>query len=400
MTNETRDFHTIFSGCKYMAHALGGVRGFKYLNCREAIDESICLGHKFIEVDLNLTTDEYVVCTKGWKEHACSLTGMTFKPEYNNKMTRNMFLTADIRGLHPMDLSDLSFYIRNYPDICWMFDLHHPSENTLKITINKILNEFEADMDVFDRIMIQVNSKEQFDIVDSIHHFKYYNYVILKADNEETIDDIIRFCTEKGFYSVSIKRQVITKKRLQRLKDANLKIIGFTVNRPENAERYFEKGVDVLCTDFLSPRFDLNGITQRNFFYNSMGGEIDEELSRKGNRCLAVRKILFPITFSTTKKGAVLCSETRFLSENDHYRLIPCFYRKEGFRFKGWYARHYDEAFKCWRWLDLDKQWLPRTEITSDPNNDFYIFSDSEDIDMTTFPADVPVVFAAVWIEQ
>ena len=51
---------------KYLAHALGGYEGYKYLNNEPALKAAIKNGHKYYEVDLTLTTDGHVVPSHGW----------------------------------------------------------------------------------------------------------------------------------------------------------------------------------------------------------------------------------------------------------------------------------------------------------------------------------------------
>lgn len=46
----------------FIAHAGGEVEGIKYTNSREALQKSLSLGYKYVEFDLRLTSDSFIVC--------------------------------------------------------------------------------------------------------------------------------------------------------------------------------------------------------------------------------------------------------------------------------------------------------------------------------------------------
>ncbi|MCR5067482.1 MAG: hypothetical protein K6A14_05435 [Erysipelotrichaceae bacterium] len=96
---------------KYMAHALGGYKGYKYLNNEPALKQAIADGHRYFEVDLCLTTDGHVVPAHGWSEKDCERSGMEYKPELRN-MTRELFLRQSIHGMPTMDAEILYQYMK------------------------------------------------------------------------------------------------------------------------------------------------------------------------------------------------------------------------------------------------------------------------------------------------
>lgn len=52
----------------YIAHAGGEIDGVSYTNCLEAVEKSISNGIKYIELDLALTSDNYLVCVHDWEK--------------------------------------------------------------------------------------------------------------------------------------------------------------------------------------------------------------------------------------------------------------------------------------------------------------------------------------------
>lgn len=50
-----------------IAHAAGALNGYRYLNCREALIQTLGNGYKYVEFDLGLTEDSVLVCLHDWK---------------------------------------------------------------------------------------------------------------------------------------------------------------------------------------------------------------------------------------------------------------------------------------------------------------------------------------------
>ncbi|WBF45275.1 glycerophosphodiester phosphodiesterase [Serratia rubidaea] len=68
-------------------------------------------------------------------------------------------------------------------------------------------------------------------------------------------DDWRELTDRLGCVSLHIAHRALTAERVQALKQAGLRILAYTVNRPERARQLLEWGVDCICTD----RIDLIG---------------------------------------------------------------------------------------------------------------------------------------------
>lgn len=51
-----------------IAHAGGMIDGYKYTNSLEAVENAINHGVRYIEMDLAMTSDGYLVCTHSWND--------------------------------------------------------------------------------------------------------------------------------------------------------------------------------------------------------------------------------------------------------------------------------------------------------------------------------------------
>ena len=52
----------------FIAHATGSLEGYTYLNSKESLMASLKNGYKFIEVDLQFTSDSILVCVHDWEQ--------------------------------------------------------------------------------------------------------------------------------------------------------------------------------------------------------------------------------------------------------------------------------------------------------------------------------------------
>lgn len=52
----------------FIAHATGSLKGYTYLNSKESLLHSLDNGYKYIEIDLQYTSDSIIVCVHNWEQ--------------------------------------------------------------------------------------------------------------------------------------------------------------------------------------------------------------------------------------------------------------------------------------------------------------------------------------------
>lgn len=119
----------------YIAHAAGSISGHTYTNSKEAIYNAIDCDYQFIELDLQLTKDNTIVCSH---EPVNKLTAQQFLSQRINNIYTPLSLTEvlEIREKHPFtliidkidnaDILDKYFnnnksdiYVETYSWKCW-----------------------------------------------------------------------------------------------------------------------------------------------------------------------------------------------------------------------------------------------------------------------------------------
>ncbi|MDZ5473355.1 glycerophosphodiester phosphodiesterase family protein [Bacillus sp. 31A1R] len=237
---------------KIMSHALGGLEEkYIYSNALEGLEQSVSLGYKLIEVDLILTADDRLVACHGWNEKTYHDTGVAYNPK-NMVMTYEQFMNTKIQGKYTtIDATKMVEYLKEYPDLYFEFDLRTLDRNTSIKTAKAIVEVFRDNMNLLDRVLIQIGNPDMYEGFNSVHSFKYYQYFIHKSELKN-IDEVILFCKTKGIVSVAARPEYLTDTLIKKLKFNHLSIIVHTIDDVQEARRWLEKGIDIVCTNFIT----------------------------------------------------------------------------------------------------------------------------------------------------
>ena len=237
-----------------ISHAMGGIDGNNYSNCLEGFQENYAEGHRVFEVDLLYTSDGRMVLWHHWDRPFCS------KYKKGKVPTYEQFMNSKIYDRYtPMDLEDLLKLMRDTPDIRVVTDSKCTRKSEVKKqfrTIGSTAKALGAE-EALDRLVVEIYTREMFDWVDGVYHFKEYMMTLYKlfdkAPSRAKLRDVAKFCQQKGIATVAMYADWWKAKYAKVLKEYNRDIALYTVNDPDDARRYFDEGVTTLFTDFLPP---------------------------------------------------------------------------------------------------------------------------------------------------
>lgn len=236
---------------KTMTHAMGTHENNTYCNHEEALKSSIEKGQKLIEVDAILTTDGYLVMSHGWDKYSCTYNGIEYDASNVGDMPYHEFIGLKLYGkYHTMDAEDWLEYVVKYEDIFWEMDLRTLNKTQAKKTAEAIVATFAGKEECFERILIQVASEEMHQAMESVYEFPHYQYFT----NKKTawyMEDIVKYCRKNKIESVALPETYAYDYFISMIKEADLKILCYTVDDKERAIDLVNKGVDTICTNFL-----------------------------------------------------------------------------------------------------------------------------------------------------
>lgn len=369
---------------KMLAHALGGYEGMSYLNNETCLVNALKNGFYYLEVDLLLADDGELVCSHGWSLKNCQTVGMEYKESFSH-MTRELFLQQEIAGMKTMDAALLYKYMKEYPYLFLELDLHSLSAEKAACVTKKVLELFHYDDALLRRCLVQSNSFEMWEGINSVYSFQYQQLVVLKE--MERLDEYIQFCIDHKICAIAIKKKFADIENIKRIKEAGLALLVFTVNDLSEARIFWDRGADTICTDFLTPK-QLYNRTDFQLIYNSTPN------AKQQIEVLMKKNILKGILKKTAKGSWEYSENVKFQTEGS-YPLMACCYEKKGYVFHGWYMR-YKNGQGEWAWYCQDGKWRTKSQYTHEGYSR-YLFSDMQEIDMKLFPVVNKVILEAAW---
>ena len=375
----------------FMAHGMGSLKGYRVTNLEEALRVNYIKGFRYFEVDLTPTEDDRLVCTHGWREKDCLLTGMEWKPEFEH-MTHELFMKQTIHGYPVMDAERLLVLMQEFKDIYLEIDLKTLDRKKSEYTARLILDVFGKDQSVLDRLLIQVNTEEMFFGIDSVYHFAYYQFNI--RNDIDKLDKYIAFCKKHGICALALKGQHVTVANMKKIKENNLCTLVYTVDSRSRSMRYHNRGVDTICTNLLQP----GGISKQkddyiNLFFNSNGKVSSEKISelKKDN---ILRGELYEDPFGNLEYMEVVGVLDQF-----SFPLMKCPFEIKGKRFAGWQAKGKRSKDESWFFFCKDSKWHTMEEIKEN-NHDICIFEDKQVVRLDKMFHRERIVFSAIWEDE
>ncbi len=233
-----------------VAHALGGIDGYPYLNSKEGFEESYSRGMRFVEVDLYFSADGRLICSHGFKEadvERMGIEGVTAgnPPEYDEWNTMRFHDRYTTQNAE-----DILHYLNIYPELYVEFDMRSLKGEDAYRMAEALLEVFGTDRALFERILVQVYSPEMYEIFKEVYDFPMMQFYMTKAFCKD-ITTYIEFCETHEIVSIAISDSYVTDEILEKLLNSGIKIMVHTVDDPEKAQMYLDRGVTVICTNYL-----------------------------------------------------------------------------------------------------------------------------------------------------
>ncbi len=234
---------------QYAAHAFGGKGTKTYTNALEAFNYNYELGHRVFEVDFDLTIDGVTVCSHD-EDYWRYITGNENNDvEYSYENFKNTPLFTDYT---PLDYKDVIDLMVEYPDIYIITDTKYADELSVYKQFGQLCEYARAvDESVLDRLVPQIYNEEMLDYVMNVHEFKSVIFTLYQIIWDK--DDIAKFCMRSGVKFITVSADIENDEIIKTWKRMGIRVAVHTVNENDEAHDFFNKGVDLVYTDFLLP---------------------------------------------------------------------------------------------------------------------------------------------------
>jgi glycerophosphoryl diester phosphodiesterase len=224
-----------------IAHALGGIDGLVYSNCREAFLQSCDDGYRLIEVDLAAVRDGNIVCFH-------ELDGGLKLPRPLPELTREEFMALRYAGrFTPLDLDALLDLFAARKDLWLITD----TKNCNRQILPAVIAAAEArGQDVLSRIIPQAYSREDIAYVRGLGCFGPIIFTCYLCDYND--DQLVALAASGQVAMMAMFANRFNPTLRERLHAAGCGVYVHTVNDPAAVAAYRAQGVGVY-TDFCSP---------------------------------------------------------------------------------------------------------------------------------------------------
>lgn len=228
--------------CDLIYHAAGGIDGLDYSNSRDALEHTLELGNRFVEIDFRYTSDGQLVCARDWAD----ITPDGIAP------TDDAFRDLKIYGKYTTFTAvDLIGYMLQYPDLYIIIDT---KENVAVQVVSDLTELCSEDSHILSRFIIQLydfDSKAAivaaYPFPDAQFLFTAYKYGTGRPA------EILKNCYEQNIRVITVPHGAWSDEVIAHFTEKGFVLYEHTVNRPDEAREALARGIRGLYTDFLSP---------------------------------------------------------------------------------------------------------------------------------------------------
>lgn len=236
---------------RYIAHAMGGIRGNTYTNSKEAMEKSYSRGLRVMEGDLSLSSDGKLILLHSIEREALSKLGLPLRWA-QTPPTRKEFLDRKILGYyHTMDFEQVAKYMKEHKDMYFVVDLKKNKLKDVETCYKELVKEAKAiDPSILDRIIPQIYYEEMYRPVMNIYDFKSMIYTTYRMDELE-VNKVVDFSYEHGIKIVACNKFKFSSDLSNKLVDRGIGLYMFTYNDEEKINALRNSYVSGFYTDFL-----------------------------------------------------------------------------------------------------------------------------------------------------
>lgn len=232
-----------------IAHAMGGIDGKMYTNSREAFLYNYEIGHRVFEVDFDVTVPENALVASHdvdtWRKKTGTAADVPF--------TYDTFRATKIHGAYtPIDYRDVIDLMSEYPDIYVITDTKYTDQPTVMMQFAQLVRyALEKDASVLDRLIPQIYHEAMLEYVMEVYPFRSVVFTLYAT--QWTKESVLDFAQRTGVNFITISRKRIKDDFLQLMKDNGIYVGSHTSNDLEETQGWFDKGLDMMYTDYLTP---------------------------------------------------------------------------------------------------------------------------------------------------
>ena len=237
-----------------IAHALGGIDGYTYTNSLEAFRQNYNNGIKIFEVDIVITSDNYLVCRHDWMRGMYYMLEQEVLIENDAPLSLEQFKSLDILSRYTaISFEELLEEMTKYKDVYIVLDTKSIDEESINNEYKLLVDTVNSvDKSLFDRIVPQIYNRKMLSIIKKHYDFKNVFYTLYQDIVSD--DEVLQFAREnKEIAGIVMSLERCSQDILDRLSEQKTPAYVHTINEPNDFIYYIDHGITGVYTDFLSP---------------------------------------------------------------------------------------------------------------------------------------------------
>ncbi|MGI6778727.1 MAG: glycerophosphodiester phosphodiesterase family protein [Acetivibrionales bacterium] len=222
-----------------IAHAGGAIYGFCYTNSLEALNSSYNKGFRFIEIDLEWTSDGYPVAIHDWNAMVKRLfmiepKVLTIEEFRNGRKFMNLTL---------MDMEALSEWLKEHKDVYIITDIKNRNLEMLEYIK-------ENYPEIHGQIIPQIHFLEDYDKAKGMG---YKNIILTLYMMKLNYMDVVNFVSKNELFAVTMDIEQGFSGLPEMMSESGTRMYVHTINTLSTVEALREKGVFGVYTDYFEP---------------------------------------------------------------------------------------------------------------------------------------------------
>ncbi|MGN7358658.1 phosphatidylinositol-specific phospholipase C/glycerophosphodiester phosphodiesterase family protein [Paenibacillus sp. SAF-054] len=237
-----------------VAHALGGIDQKAYTNSYEAFEANYEKGQRIFEVDLQFTSDGYLVGRHDWSAYAFQSLGQALTPNF----TGGPLPLADMKEMkmfdkyNALEFSEIIDLMHEYPDVYFVTDTKSTDQATVTAQFREIVELANEDPYMLERIIPQIYNESMYGMIEKVFPFESYIYTLYQTyDSNQKVLQFVK--NHKKITAVTMPEWRANVSFVSSLKKSNKLAFVHTINDPDVMAKYKARGVHGFYTDFVTP---------------------------------------------------------------------------------------------------------------------------------------------------
>ena len=224
---------------RLVAHAGGAVWGYRDTNSREALDAAWAGGFRFVELDLQRTTDGELVLLHDWDAMCRRLLGR------EGPLSREEFLCRTaLAGLTLMDLEDLLAWLEDHPGCSVITDVKTEDNAPVLAELRERAGALA------DRFIPQAYGFEE---AAALREAGWPRVILTLYRMETTPGQVAAFLEENPLWAVTVSEGRLTEAMAEAVSGSGTALYCHAVNALDFFDEWKDKGLTGIYTDYFQP---------------------------------------------------------------------------------------------------------------------------------------------------